>query len=157
MTTAECVQSELSKRLVPDELWETVQCLIPPNPQRMQGGGRSRVDDRTVFLAIVFVLTSGCSWRRLPPTFGVKVPTVHRRFSQWTAAGLWQLLQRSVASRGGGHNEVRWAQALVEAALARTCEPLSEADPAGSGADQADVRAVGCHVGSAVNDAAGGR
>jgi transposase len=28
-------------------------------------------DDRQTFTAIVFVLTTGCAWRHLPPTFGV--------------------------------------------------------------------------------------
>jgi transposase len=139
MTGTDLVDSEFSRRLVPDELWETVRHLIPSNPRRPQGGGRSRVDDRAVFLAIVFVLTSGCPWRRLPSAFGVKVPTAHRRFSQWSAAGLWQLLHRSTAGHPTGHCELRWTQALVEAALARTCESLSDAAPVRSGLDQADV------------------
>ncbi|MEV6235035.1 transposase, partial [Saccharopolyspora shandongensis] len=50
---------ELSRRLVPDELWALVEPLVPAHQVRPQGGGRSRVDDRAVFTAIVFVLTSG--------------------------------------------------------------------------------------------------
>jgi transposase len=65
------VDDRLAERLVPDGLWEIVEPLIPPSPVRRQGGGRRRVDDRAVFTAIVFVLTSGCAWRYLPPTFGV--------------------------------------------------------------------------------------
>ena len=53
----------LSRRLVPDELWEIVQPLIPAVPPRPQGGGTAVTDDRA---AIVFVLTSGCAWRHLP-------------------------------------------------------------------------------------------
>lgn len=52
-------------RLVPDELWALVEPLIPMAPVRRQGGGIRRVDDRAVFTAIVFVLTSGCAWRDL--------------------------------------------------------------------------------------------
>jgi len=55
-----------------------------------------RVDDRMVFTAIVFVLTSGCAWRHLPPSFGVTVPTAHRRFIEWTQAGLWRRLHQAV-------------------------------------------------------------
>ena len=36
------------------------------------------MDDRAVFTAIVFVLTSGCAWRYLPPSFGVTVAAAHR-------------------------------------------------------------------------------
>jgi len=41
--------------------------LFPPRPQ---GGGTAVTDDRAVFTAIVFVLTSGCAWRHLPPSSG---------------------------------------------------------------------------------------
>jgi transposase len=79
---------ELSRRLVPDDLSALVEPLIPPGKTRPQGGGMSRVNDRAVFTAIVFVLTSGCAWQYLPPSFGVTVPTAHRRFAERTAAGL---------------------------------------------------------------------
>jgi transposase len=62
---------------------------------RPQGGDTTPVDDRAVFTAIVFVLTSGCAWRYLPPPFGVTVATAHRRFTDWTKAGL----RRRAASR----------------------------------------------------------
>jgi hypothetical protein len=52
--------------------------LILPVKTRPQGGGMSRVDDRAMFTAIVFVCSSGCAWRPLPPSFGVTVPTAHR-------------------------------------------------------------------------------
>ena len=59
-----------AKRLVPDGLWEIVEPPVPIAPKRAQGGGIARVDNRDVFCAIVFVLTTGCAWRHLPPTFG---------------------------------------------------------------------------------------
>ncbi|TLW91683.1 transposase [Saccharomonospora piscinae] len=54
----------------------------------------SRVDNRAVFTPIGFVLTSGCAWRRLSPSFGVTEPTAHRRFTEWTAA--WPVAPRAV-------------------------------------------------------------
>jgi len=90
------VVDDLSRRLVTDELWALAQPLIPGFDPRPQGGGTTPVDDRAVFTAIVFVLTSGCAWRYLPPSFGVTVATAHRRFTDWTKAGL----RRRAASRG---------------------------------------------------------
>lgn len=49
-----------------------------------------------MFTAMVYVLTSGCAWRLLLPSFRMSVPTVHRRFGQWTHAGLCPLLNRAV-------------------------------------------------------------
>lgn len=56
-------------RLVPDELWELFLRVVPPSPTRPQGGGRRRADDRLILAAIVFVATTGCTWRQLPPVF----------------------------------------------------------------------------------------
>jgi len=54
------------ERLVPDELWELFQRVVPEAPSRPQGGGRRRHGDREVLAAIVFVATSGCTWQQLP-------------------------------------------------------------------------------------------
>ena len=110
---------ELSLRLVPDELWDLVEPLIPPCKRRPQGGGMSRVDDRAVFTAIVFVLTSGCAWRHLPPSFGVKVPTAHRRFMEWTEAGLWRRLHEVVLDELGSRGLIDWSRAMVDGASLR--------------------------------------
>ena len=78
---------KLSLRLVPDELWELVEPLFPACSPRRQGGGTAPTDGRSVFTAVVYVLTSGCAWRMLPPSFGVTVPTAHPRFTKWTEDG----------------------------------------------------------------------
>ncbi|WP_078843956.1 transposase [Streptomyces albus] len=53
------------ERLVPDELWELFQRVVPEVPSRPQGGGRRRDGDREVLAAIVFVATSGYTWQQL--------------------------------------------------------------------------------------------
>lgn len=106
-------------RLVPDGLWELVAPLVPRFEPRQQGGGTAPVDDRAVFTAIVFVLTSGCAWRHLPPTFGVSAATAHRRFTAWTEAGLWPRLHRAVLNRLGARGEIDWSSAILDAASVR--------------------------------------
>ncbi|MFB6873522.1 transposase [Streptomyces sp. NPDC056323] len=49
--------------------------LIPRFRARRQGGGAVPVADRKVFMAVAYVLTSGCAWRYLPPTFGISPAT----------------------------------------------------------------------------------
>lgn len=63
------------------------RAVLPSFRLRPQGGGTASVDQRAVFTAVVYVLTSGCAWRYLPPTFGVPPATAYRRFSVWTASG----------------------------------------------------------------------
>jgi transposase len=109
----------LAARLVPSALWTIVEPLIPPVKIRRQGGGRSRVSDRAIFTAIVFVLTSGCAWRHLPSSFGVTVPTVHRRFQEWTDSGLWLRLRRAAMERHAAGEDNEWTHAVLAAAERR--------------------------------------
>lgn len=55
------VSADLSLRLVPDGLWELVGPLLPSFKSRPQGGGTAPRDERAVFAAVVYVLTSGCA------------------------------------------------------------------------------------------------
>ena len=73
----------LAQELVPDGLWEIVEPLLLAQVQRPQGGGTRYVDDRAVFSAVVYVLTTGCAWRHLPAEFEV---TPVRR-TPWCAPG----------------------------------------------------------------------
>lgn len=95
------VSADLSKRLVPDELWRPVAPLLPSFAARPQDGGTAPRDQRAVFTAVVYVLTSGCAWRHLPPTFGTSSATAHRRFTVWTEVGLWRRLHRAVLDELG--------------------------------------------------------
>ncbi|MDT0303428.1 transposase [Streptomonospora wellingtoniae] len=107
----------LYRRLVPDTLWAVAGPLVPPFGNRRQGGGTAPLDDRTVFTAVVYVLTSGCVWRRLPAEFAVSPATAHRRFTEWTKAGLWMRLLRTAAVEIPG--ELEWVRAIANAAATR--------------------------------------
>ncbi|GAA2637727.1 hypothetical protein GCM10010307_35520 [Streptomyces vastus] len=88
---------DLIERLVPDELWVLFRRVVPPTEvKRPQGGGRRRAGDRECLAAIIFVATSGCTWRQLPPVFGPAWPTVYRRFARWSRARVWARLHRVV-------------------------------------------------------------
>ncbi|MBF6451070.1 IS5 family transposase [Nocardia elegans] len=109
----------MSQRLVPDELWELVEPLLPEFSPRPQGGGVTPVDQRAVFTAVVYVLSSGCAWRMLPSSFGVSVSTAHRRFTAWTKAGVWRRLHRAVLDELGAAGLIDWSRAVADAASVR--------------------------------------
>ena len=109
----------LGQELVPDGLWDIVEPLIPAQRERPQGGGTRYVEDRAVFTAIVYVLTTGCAWRHLPSEFEVSKATAHRRFVAWTEAGLWRRLHRAVLDRLGEQAAIDWSRAVVDAASVR--------------------------------------
>ncbi len=90
------VTAPLVERMVPDSLWELFARVVPPAPERPQGGGRRRRGDREVLPAIIFVATSGCTWNQLPPGFGLPGVTAFRRFTEWSEARVWAKLHRPV-------------------------------------------------------------
>ncbi|MFD9302893.1 IS5 family transposase [Streptomyces sp. NPDC060048] len=93
------------ERLVPDGLWEFFQRVVPAAPVRPQDGGRRRHGDREVLAAIMFVATTGCTWRQLPPVFGPSGATAHRRFTEWSRAGVWGKLHRVVLDELGARGD----------------------------------------------------
>jgi transposase len=105
---------------VPDQLWEIAAPLIPPAPQRRQGGGHRRLDDRAVLAAIVYLAQAGCSWWKLPTAmFGVSRATAHRRFTEWTRAGVWERLHQAVLDRLGTAGAIGWDRAVVDSITVR--------------------------------------
>ena len=104
----------------PDDFWQVTQPLIPVPVPRPQGGGTKRADDRAVLAAIVYLVQAGCSWRKLPATlFGVSRATVHRRFGEWTKAGLWERLHRQFLTRLNVISEVDWSRHMVDSIAVR--------------------------------------
>lgn len=103
------------ERLVPDELWELFQRVVPEVPSRPQGGGRRRHGDREVLAAIVFVATSGCTWQQLSSaSFGPSGATAHRRFSEWSKARVWAKLHRLVLDELGADGELDWSRCAID-------------------------------------------
>ncbi|WP_093618499.1 IS5 family transposase [Streptomyces indicus] len=123
------------ERLVPDGLWEIFEDVAPEPPVRVQGGGRRRCDDRAVLAAIVFVATSGCAWRQLPPVFGASWQTVHRRFTDWSRARVWAKLHRVVLDRLGANGELDWSRCAIDSVSVRAVKggPLTGPNPTDRG------------------------
>nr|WP_308309810.1 IS5 family transposase [Streptomyces sp. CHD11] len=103
------------ERLVPDDLWELFQRVVPEPPIRPQGGGRRRRGDREVPAAIVFVATSGCTWQQLPSaSFGASGATAHRRFTEWSKNRVWAKLHRLVLDEPGSRGELDWSRCAID-------------------------------------------
>lgn len=110
---------ELSQRLVPDDLCAVVEPVLPPFRSRAQGGGTAPIDQRAVSTAVAYLLTRGCAWRYLPPTFRVSPTTAHRRFSVRTASGVWRRLHRVVLDEIGARDGLDWSSVIADAASVR--------------------------------------
>ena len=80
---------------IPDELWERIEPLLPPRKPHPLGCHNPRVSDRAAMDAIFFRLRTGCQWNALSATGICSSSSAHRRFQEWSEAGvfikLWQL------------------------------------------------------------------
>jgi len=68
---------------------------------------------------IVFVATSGCTWRQLPPVFGASWQTVYRRFAEWSAARVCAKLYRVLLDELGAGGELDWSRCAIDSVAVR--------------------------------------
>ena len=87
-----------------DEQWAVVEPLIPKPPQRADGKGRPRIDDRQILNGILWIMRTGAQWKDLPDRYP-SYQTCHRRYQEWVRAGVFermlQALARDLKERGG--------------------------------------------------------
>lgn len=106
----------MARELVTDELWETIEALLPPEPPKPQGG-RPRIDDRAALTGIVFVLKSGIPWEMLPQEMGCgSGMSCWRRLREWQEAGVWERLNRVLLDRLGEADQIEWERATLDSA-----------------------------------------
>ena len=74
---------------IPDALWDRIEPLLPARPPHPLGCHNPRVADRKAMDAIFFVLRTGCQWNALNATGICSSSSAHRRFQEWTAAGVF--------------------------------------------------------------------
>jgi transposase len=102
--------------IVPDELWERVEPLLPVVvPRRSDRPGRPRLDDRKALCGILFVLYTGISWEHLPQELGFgSGMTCWRRLRDWNDAGVWQRLHENLPAELNAAGQLDWSRAVVD-------------------------------------------
>ena len=65
--------------------WERIAPMLPG---KMSDPGRTGGDNRLFVNGCLWVLRSGAHWRDLPERYG-KWKTLHKRFTRWAKAGVW--------------------------------------------------------------------
>jgi len=105
--------------LVPDQLWQAIQLLLPtPSPRY---GGRPRVDDRVALAGIVYQLRTGVPWRLLPTReLGCGSPvTCWRRLRDWQRARVWQRLHHRLLEKLSRQGRLDWSRASLDSLSVR--------------------------------------
>jgi len=119
------------KPLVTDELWERVQPLLPPPPQRrFRFPGRKPLDYRMILTGILFVLKTGIAWDDLPAELGCGCgKTCRHHLQTWHQAGVWRKLHALLLAELNGADEIDWSRALIDASFSKAPEGGEDTGP----------------------------
>ena len=82
-----------------NEEWALVAGLVTEGEVREHRRGRPRAHPRTIVNAVLWILTTGETWSKLPSHYPT-VPTCRRRFNDWQMNGTLIEMVTRLASRG---------------------------------------------------------
>ena len=80
-----------------DRQWAVIEPLLPVRDPR-KGGRPLGYQRRLVIDSILYVLGTGCSWRRMPHDLA-PWDVAYRWFATWTAAGVWDQVHDTLRDR----------------------------------------------------------
>src|SRR3954471_23038711 len=117
--------------LVTDALWERLQPLLPPPPQRrFRFPGRKPLDYRKILTGILFVLKAGIAWEDVPAELGCGCGKTCREYlKRWHEAGVWTQLHAVLLAELNEAGEIDWGRALIDASNALAPEGGEDTGP----------------------------
>ena len=119
--------------IVPDDLWERIEPLLPVKARRFRSPGRRPLPDRQVLCGILFVLHTGIQWEFLPQELGFgSGMTCWRRLEQWNAAGVWHKLHQLLLAELHAAGRLDWSRAVIDSSHVRAARRGPRAVPARS-------------------------
>jgi transposase len=100
--------------IVPDELWERIEPLLPRVERRYRPPGQRRLPDRQVLCGILFVLYTAIPWEFVPQELGFgSGMTCWRRLTEWHAAGVWPRLHEPLLAELHAAGRLDWSRAVA--------------------------------------------
>lgn len=104
---------------IPDGLWAKIEPLLPPRKPHPLGCHNPRIPDRRAMDAILFVLRTGCQWGALDVTGLCSHASAHRRFVEWTEAGVFRRLWAHVLSQYDEEWGIDWTFLAADGAMTK--------------------------------------
>ena len=104
---------------IPDALWHEMEPLLPPRKAHPLGCHRPRVPDRAAMDAIFFVLRTGCQWNALNATGICTSSSAHRRFQEWTHAGVFLELWKRGLVHYNSLKGIDWSWLSMDGAMTK--------------------------------------
>lgn len=104
---------------IPDKLWEQMEPLLPPPKKHPLGCHNPRVPDRDAMNAILFVLRTGCQWNALDRTNICRHSSAHRRFVEWTEAGVFKKFWKKGLLKYDKIKGINWSWLSMDGAMTK--------------------------------------
>jgi putative transposase len=105
---------------MPDWLWERIEPLIPkPVDNHPLGCHRPRVSNRAAMDAILLVLRTGMQWNALDVTGICSSSSAHRRFQEWSEAGVFLELWRQGLHAYDELKGIQWDWLAMDGAMTK--------------------------------------
>nr|WP_323369656.1 IS5 family transposase [Streptomyces alkaliterrae] len=116
--------------VVPDELWERIEPLLPRRERRFRYPGRKPVPDRQVLCGILYVLYQGIQWEYLPKQLGFgSGMTCWRRLRDWNEAGVWDRLHHVLLAELNAACRLDWSRCVVDSSHVRALKGGNQTGP----------------------------
>lgn len=139
----------MAKPLLPDDLWELIEPLLPKRPPRPKGG-RPPLDDRKALTGILFVLKTGIPWEYLPQEMGCGCGmTCWRRLKAWFLADIWETIHTTLLSQLRFLKKIDFSRFLID-----TCHVRAVGGGAQTGPSPVDRAKLGSKI-ELITDAQG--
>jgi len=123
------MEDVMGKLLVPEELWELIEPILPEHPPS-PNGGKPRKPDRLCLTGILFVLKTGIPWEDFPQEMGCCGMTLWNRLHEWMTAGVWPALHRLLLDKLRGADQIDFSRVVVDSASVRAVHGGKKRDPA---------------------------
>jgi transposase len=121
----------MAKPLLPDDLWELIEPLLPPpKPRRFRYPGRRPITHRQALTGILFVLKTGIPWEDLPREMGCGCGmSCWRRLRAWQHQGVWADLHQRLLAKLRGADKIDWSRAAADSSFARAFGGVEDSGP----------------------------
>jgi putative transposase len=104
---------------IPGWLWERMEPLLPSPPPHPLGCHRPRVPNRDAMNAILLVLRTGMQWNALSATGICSSSSAHRRFQEWTEAGVFEQFWRHGLLKYDELKGIDWEWLALDGAMGK--------------------------------------
>ncbi len=104
---------------IPDELWKQIEPLLPSPKKHPLGCHRPRIPNRNAMNGILFVLRTGCQWSALDCTTICKHSSAHRRFLEWTEAGVFEKFWEKGLMKYDTLKGINWSWLAMDGAITK--------------------------------------